>query len=146
MLRGRIQICRGSGGSLVSEPFEYLIDSTSGIVTVVYSAPVNARRWEATMDRVLADPTAPRPYRFIGDRRAVQGAPSLNYVEGLVDYVRRHQVQLSGTRWAHLVDPANMGAFGMARVIEAQSEPFGLQVEVFTDYESALAWLAAPLA
>jgi hypothetical protein len=125
----------------VSEPFEYLIDSTSGIVTVVYSAPVNARRWEATMDRVLANPTIPRPYRFIGDRRAVHGAPSLNYVEGLVEYVRRHRTELNGTRWAHLVDSANMGAFGMARVIEAQSEPLGLEVEVFTDYDKALGWL-----
>ena len=146
MLRDSFHIWRANGGSLVSEPFEYVIDRTSGIVTVVYSAPVNARRWEATMDRVLADPTAERPYRFIGDRRAVQGSPSLNYVEGLVDYVRRHRDQLRGTRWAQLVDPANMGALGMARVIEAQSEPLGLEVEVFTDYPSALAWLTTPSA
>ena len=125
----------------MTEPFEYVIDRASGIVTVFYAAPVNARRWEATMDRVLADPSAVRPYRFIGDRRAVSGAPSLNYVEGLVDYVRRHREQLRGTRWAHLVDPANMGAFGMARVIEAQSEPLGLDVEVFTDYQKAIGWL-----
>ena len=45
----------------MNEPFEYVIDRASGIVTVVYSAPVNARRWEATMDRVLADPSAERP-------------------------------------------------------------------------------------
>ena len=129
--------------SLVNEPFEYVIDRASGIVTVVYSAPVNARRWEATMDRVLADPSAERPYRFIGDRRAVAGAPSLNYVDGLVDYVRQHREQLRGTRWAHLVDPANPGAFGMALVIEAQSEPLGLDVEVFTDYQKAIGWLTA---
>lgn len=125
----------------MSEPFDYLIDRATGIVTVVYSAPVNARRWEATMDRVLADPSIPRPYRFIGDRRTVHGSPSLNYVEGLVDYVRRHRAELSGTRWAHLVDAANMGAFGMALVIEAQSEPLGLEVEVFMDYDKALSWL-----
>ena len=47
------------------------------------------------------------------------------------------------TRWAHLVDPANMGAFGMALVIEAQSEPLGLDIEVFTDYQKAIGWLTA---
>jgi len=145
MLREQQRRQAGSGGSLVTEPFEYVIDRPSGIVTVVYSAPVNARRWEATMNRVLADPAAPRPFRFIGDRRTVHDSPSLNYVDGLVDYVRRHREELSGTRWAHLVDPADMRAFGMARVIEAQSEPHGLEIEVFTDYDVAMAWLKTSL-
>lgn len=143
MLRDSIYARLAPGGFLVTEPFEYVIDRPSGIVTVVYSVPVNARRWEATMNRVLADPAARRPLRFIGDRRAVHGSPSLNYVDGLVDYVRRHREALHGTRWAHLVDPADIGAFSMARVIEAQSEPHGLEIEVFTDYDAAMGWLAS---
>jgi hypothetical protein len=118
--------------------FRYALDPLTRIVHITYPANPTYEEWAAMMEAVFQEPRYAPGWSFLGDRRAVEEAPSKDFVECAVGFVRRHQPQLAGARWASVV--SGPAAYGMIRMGQTLAED-SLMVGVFTDMEEAREWL-----
>jgi len=120
-------------------PITYHIDSDAGIVQVVVQGSLVLEEMLATIAAVAEDPLFQKGLHVLSDHRTIAAPATTDQVMGLIQQARKFQEKLGGTRWAIVV--SSDLSFGMMRMLSAFAEPIPLRVEVFREYEEALAWL-----
>ena len=121
--------------------FPYTINPERSLVTITYEEPVTFERWRRTMEAVFAEPSYRPGFDFLGDRRGVRKAPSVSYVESIVEYVTAHGARLEGARWANVVPSGDRAMFGMGYMVDVMTGRSPITVKTFDDHAQALTWL-----
>jgi hypothetical protein len=93
-----------------------------------------------TIDAILADPDFRPGFGVLSDWRLGLILATDAYIEGFLDLLKAAE-QRGVRKWATVVDPSSLAAYGVGRKAETQSELQGLTYRVFRDYDQALAWL-----
>uniref|UniRef100_A0A832I2W3 STAS/SEC14 domain-containing protein n=1 Tax=Eiseniibacteriota bacterium TaxID=2212470 RepID=A0A832I2W3_UNCEI len=91
--------------------------------------------------RVRADPALPPSFDLLIDARASNRAPTVAELEMRVATLAALRDRLTGRIAMVVSDDLR---FGLARLLEAHLEPFGMDARAFRSVESARAWLEAP--
>jgi hypothetical protein len=121
-------------------PISYEVDSPRRIVRLRYEEEADLAALVSALAAIFEDPGYRRGFGFLLDRRAVP-ASSSGYLMAALSWIKQHQDEVAGSRWAVLVgDPAN---YGMARLGQTLGEGLPVQFEVFRDPREAEAWLLA---
>jgi hypothetical protein len=122
-------------------PATHRIDREHLLVVITWPAMVpDIGSTRATVAAILTSLHAPAGFGILSDWRQATSAASAAYVREFVEILR--SAQKSGiTRWATVVAPESLAAFGAGRMTEIQSELHGLSYRVFRDYDSAMHWL-----
>jgi hypothetical protein len=123
--------------------FTYAIDSKRGVVVLTYARQPTYTEWQRLMSTVVADAQYRPGLSIVSDRRALTDAVSPGTVERMSEYVATHAGQFARCRWAVVVRPTQLAEYGMARVGQVLFGPSGVELQVFTDFEEAMAWAAA---
>jgi SpoIIAA-like len=107
---------------------------------IVYSDPYTMEQFEQVMAQILAHPISRPALRLLIDRRYCS-APLTDFVQRMVAYAEKHQVQLAGSRAAAVVSTDAM--YGMGRMLEGLVEAKNLphEVRTFRDWDEAERWL-----
>jgi len=116
------------------------IDPQLGLVVIVRSHHPTFDEWRTFMEGLLADPQFRPGYAIVEDRRGDRGVPSRNEVEIVSAWIRTNASRLGQSRWAVVLDPASLAAFGMVRVGEFLTDRSGVSLRPFTSLETARAW------
>jgi hypothetical protein len=120
----------------------YSIHSKQSLVVITRTDRVGSEDWEIFMDRLLSDPAFQPGLHLVDDRRQVADTPQRSEVERAARWIQDHSARLGTIRWAIVVDPSSLAAFGMARVIEALTSRTPVTVRAHTDLPAAMAWAA----
>jgi hypothetical protein len=64
-------------------------------------------------------------------------------VERFARWIHQHAAVLGRVRWAVVVQPSALAAFGMARVWEALTTGSGVTLRAFTDLQAAFEWVGS---
>ena len=118
----------------------YLIHSERSLVVIARTERIGSDEWEALMNAVLADPAFLRGYALVDDRRESADVPTRSDVERAARWIHDQSARLGAIRWAIVVNPASLAAFGMTRVVEALTSQTSVVVRAFTDLPAATAW------
>jgi hypothetical protein len=105
------------------------------------ATPDDAR---AFLDAVKAHPEYKRGFDFIGDRRAVDRAPSSGYVYAVADEVNLRHESLAPCRWAVVVEGEL--AYGRAKTWGVVTARAKVEIRPFRTAEAAAEWLGVPAA
>lgn len=122
-------------------PATHRIDRERLLVVITWPAmmpDIDATR--ATVAAILTGLHAPAGFGILSDWRQATSAASATYVRGFVDILKAAQKR-GISRWATVVAPESLAAFGAGRMTEIQSELHGLSYRVFRDYDAAMHWL-----
>jgi len=117
----------------------YSIDPVAGVVELRYSGRYDFAEWSSVMHAILRDPAFGAGYCFLSDRRLVSEAPSTDFVQGTLGFLKTHQALLRATRWAAIVSDA--ASYGMGRMAQQLGESLPFPIEIFTDAGRARRWL-----
>jgi hypothetical protein len=117
----------------------YSIDPVAGVVELQYAGRYDFAEWSSVMHAILRDPSFVAGYCFLSDRRLVSEAPTSEFVQGTLSFLRTHQVLLQATRWAAIVNDA--ASYGMGRMAQQLGEALPFPIEIFTDAGNARRWL-----
>jgi hypothetical protein len=118
----------------------YEIDSVLGLIEISRSHTPNFDEWRTFMETLLADERFRPGAAILEDRRAEKSVPSRAEVEITAAWIRANAARLGHNRWAVVLDPSALAAFGMVRVGEFLTERSGVALRAFTSAESARAW------
>jgi hypothetical protein len=118
----------------------YQFDSQQGWVTITRSHHPTFEEWRAFMERLLGDPQYRPGATIVEDRREDRDVPSRNEVEIVSAWIRANATRLGESRWAVILDPGALAAFGMMRVGEFLTDRSGVTLRAFTSPETARAW------
>ncbi len=102
---------------------------------------VSADEWERFMAQIMSDPAFVRGLNLVDDSRAVTTVASRAEVERAAGWINNHAGELGPARWAIVVAPSALAAFGMVRVAEALTSGSGISLRPFTDLSAAYAWV-----
>ena len=119
----------------------YRIDSTNRIVIVTWP-PVEPTIVivRNTIEAILAEPARPARFRLLSDWRQGVEAPALSFVSEFLKSLR--QWRAAGLeRWATLVAPDAVAAYGTGRMLEIRAEQTGEPYRIFRDPNEAIRWL-----
>ena len=119
--------------------FTYHIDPQAGMLVVVGEGVVNQAERLETMRAWLADPAFRPGLSTLCDFTAATSTPSLPELMEIVDLIEKHATSIGPAKLA--VVAAKPVTFGVVRQFEALVATNPLKVEIFTDRETALAWL-----
>jgi len=117
----------------------YSIDPVAGVVELRYAGRYDFAEWSSVMHAILRDPSFVAGYCFLSDRRLVSEAPTSEFVQGTLSFLRTHQVLLQATRWAAIVNDA--ASYGMGRMAQQLGDALPFPIEIFTDAGNARRWL-----
>ena len=121
----------------------YSIDAEARIVRLEYLGEASIEEFEATMKAIFRSPAYEPGFAFLCDRRGGDVATP-DYVRRIVAFAQLHKAQVAGSRWATVVSSTvNYGLGRMAGML-VENKDLPLQIEVFTDFETAEAWLLTP--
>ncbi len=95
------------------------------------------------MNTLLADPAFRRGCCVVDDRRAASEVPTRSDVERAARWIRDQSGRLGPIRWAIVLSPNSLAAFGMTRVVEALTSQTSVTVRAFTDLCAATAWASS---
>lgn len=121
------------------------IDPQLSLVAITRSHNPTFDEWRTFMEGLLTDSRFRPGHSIVEDRRADGSVPSRNDVETAAAWVRANAARLGQIRWAVVLDPAALAAFGMVRVAEFLTDRSGVTVRAFTSLETARAWAAGGL-
>ena len=93
------------------------------------------------MTRIMADPAFGPGLNLVDDSREVTAVPSRAEVERSARWINDHAAALGLVRWAIVVAPSALAAFGMLRVVEALTSGSRITVRPFTDLSAAYEWV-----
>jgi hypothetical protein len=119
--------------------FTYHIDSDAGMLFVVGEGVITQTERLAALRAWLSDPAFRPGLHTLCDFSAATSTPALSELTEIVDLIKRNAASIGRTRLA--VVTARPVTFGVVRQFEALLHSDPLQVEIFTDRETALAWL-----
>lgn len=119
-------------------PVIYAIDRPERVVYLSSVGEPSFDEWRETLLGVFADPAFETGFNFISDRRQA-AAPSGEFVERQVVFVREHEREIGRCRWAAVVpDPATDEA---ARVVTRRAGMADVEVGFFYDLAAARRWV-----
>lgn len=118
----------------------YEFDPQQGWVTITRSHHPTFEEWRDFMERLLGDARYRPGAVILEDRRGDRGVPSRNEVEIVSAWIRANAPRLGESRWAVILDPGALAAFGMVRVGEFLTDRSGVTLRAFTSPETARAW------
>jgi hypothetical protein len=122
-------------------PLTYSIHPERSLVVVTRTHTASADEWERFMAQIMSDPAFVRGLNLVDDSRAVTAVPSRAEVERAARWINDHAGELGPARWAIVVAPSALAAFGMVRVAEALTSGSGISLRPFTDLAAAYAWV-----
>ena len=119
-------------------PVIYTIDRPERVVYLTTVGDPSFDEWQETLLRVFNDPAFETGFHFISDRRR-SAAPSADFVERQVVFIREHEQSLGRCRWAAVVpDPATDEA---ARAVTSRAGMSEVEVGLFYDLAAARRWV-----
>ena|SRR2546426_2706342 len=123
-------------------PLTYRIDPEAQMLFVVGKGAITqAERIEA-MRAWISDPLFRPGLNTLCDFSAATSTPSLDDLENIVRLIGQHSEAIGRKKTAIVTSQAV--TFGVARQFQILAESTPLTVGVFTDMESAVAWLREP--
>ncbi len=121
-------------------PVIYTIDRPERVVYLTTVGDPAFDEWRDVLLRVFSDPAFETGFNFISDRRRAT-APSPEFVEQEVIFIREHERELGRCRWAAVVpDPATDEA---ARNVTSRAAMPEVEVGYFYDLAAARRWVFA---
>ncbi len=121
-------------------PVIYTIDRSGRVVYLTTIGDPSFDEWRDTLLRVFSDPAFETGFNIISDRRRAT-APDREFVELQVVFIREHERELGGCRWAAVVpDPATDEA---ARAVTRRAGMAEVEVGFFYDLAAARRWVFA---
>jgi hypothetical protein len=130
---------RSIGGDVA---LTFQIDPQLGLIVITRSHNPTFDEWRMFMEGLLADPQFRPGFAIIEDRRGDRAVPSRNEVEIGAAWIRANAPRLGQNRWAVVLDPTALAAFGMVRVGEFLTDRSGVSLRAFTSLDTAQAWAA----
>jgi hypothetical protein len=127
----------------LSVPLAYVIHPDRSLIVVTRMRPASFEEWSQAMSSLLLDPSFASGFHLVDDSRAVTTVPARTDVERFARWIHDHAAVLGAMRWAVVVHPSALAAFGMARVGEALTAGSGITLRAFTDLQAAIAWAAS---
>ncbi|MFL6255826.1 MAG: hypothetical protein ACJ74T_12510 [Pyrinomonadaceae bacterium] len=122
-------------------PVIYTIDRPARVVYLSTVGDPSFDEWREVLLRVFSDPAFETGFHFISDRRRAT-APSAEFVEQEVVFIREHEREIGRCRWAAVVpDPATDEA---ARSVTNRAGMLEVEVGFFYDLAAARRWVFAP--
>lgn len=119
-------------------PVIYTIDRPERVVYLSTVGDPSFDEWRDTLLRVFSDPAFATGFHFISDRRRAT-APSADFVEQQIVFIRGHERELGHCRWAAVVpDPATDEA---ARAVTSRAGMTKVEVGFFYDLAAARRWV-----
>jgi hypothetical protein len=119
-------------------PVIYTIDRPERVVYLTTVGDASFDEWQETLLRVFADSAFEPGFHFISDRRR-STAPSAEFVERQIVFIRGHERELGHCRWAAVVpDPATDEA---ARSVTSRAGMAEVEVGFFYDLAAARRWV-----
>lgn len=122
--------------------YAYEIDADRRLVVAVFTGDANLADAEAIMTRLHADPRHSFEFSRVYDCRGLTRLPPLGELRGVADLFRRRVDPAAGARRAIVVRSG--ATYGLARMLQALLDIAGLELNVFTDADEAIAWATAP--
>src|SRR5262245_30718676 len=116
--------------------FRFLQKQLLVVITWPAIAP-DIQLTRAAVEALLADPRLKAGYAVVSDWRQETAAPTAAYVQGFIDLLRSVE-QRGIRRWATVVPPDALVAYGVGRMTEANAELSALAYRVFRDYDEAV--------
>jgi hypothetical protein len=120
----------------------YVIEPRKGLALITRTHHPTFDEWRHFMEGVLGDPGFSPGIGIVDDQRLDPSVPSRNEVEVHAAWIRANSPRIGRIRWAVIVEPTALAAFGMARVGEFLTHQCGVTIRAFTDLDSGLAWAA----
>jgi len=111
------------------------------LAVFTYSGDFDMRTLVETWDQAIADPAFKAVTKVLVDGRMSELNMPTEQMELQAIYVARTK-RLRTAKWA-VVAEINSLAFGLSRMFQMFAEDDGLDIQVFKDYDEALAWLSA---
>jgi hypothetical protein len=124
----------------LSVPLTYAIHPDRSLIVLTRLRRATFDEWSQSMTALLADPSFASGLHVVDDSRAVTTVPARADVERFARWIHEHAAMLGPVRWAVVLQPSALAAFGMARVGEALTAGSGITLRAFTDLQAALAW------
>ncbi len=118
----------------------YVIDPEKRVVVMTRTHHPTFEEWRHFMEGVLTDPQFVRGTAIVDDQRADPTVPSRSEVEVHAAWIRANVSRLGRIRWAVIVEPTALAAFGMVRVGEFLTDQCGVALRAFTNPEAGRAW------
>ena len=118
------------------------IDPQLSLVAIARTHNPTFDEWRSFMEGLLSDGRFRPGFAILEDRQGDRTVPTRNEVEVAAAWIRINAARLGQTRWAIVVDPSALAAFGMVRVGEFLTDRSGVSLRAFTSLESARAWVA----
>lgn len=120
-------------------PISYRIDHAVGRIVVTLTDPFDIAEVEVYNRTLFADPQFKTGYDLLADMRIQRYNLSAMLLRGQAERAGQLKSRFSGRQ--ALVCHDNRLLYGMSRLYEVFSRPFGLDVRVFTRMERAEEWL-----
>lgn len=119
-------------------PVIYTIDRPARVVYLSTAGDPSFDEWRDVLLSLFSDPAFETGFHFISDRRRAT-APSADFVERQVVFIREHERELGRCRWAAVVpDPATDEA---ARAVTNRASLEEVEVGFFYDLAAARRWV-----
>lgn len=119
-------------------PVIYTIDKPERVVYLTTVGDPSFDEWRDALLHVFSDPAFETGFHFISDRRRAT-APSAEFVERQIVFIREHEPKLGRCRWAAVVpDPATDEA---ARQVTSRARMPEVEVGFFYDLAAARRWV-----
>ncbi len=125
----------------LSVPLTYAIHPDRSLIVVTRIRPATFEEWSQAMTELLSDPSFTSGSHVVDDCRAVTSVPARADVERFARWIHDHAAAFGPVRWALVVQPSALAAFGMARVGEALTAGSGITLRAFTNLQAAFAWV-----
>ncbi len=120
-------------------PVIYGIDERERVVYLTTVGEPSFEEWRDTLLQVFNDPAFETGFNFISDRRRAK-APSAEFAEREVVFIREHEREIGRCRWAAVVpDPATDEA---ARAVTSRARLAEVEVGFFYDPAAARRWVS----
>jgi hypothetical protein len=127
----------------LSVPLTYAIHPDRSMIVVTRMRPATFEEWSQLMTELLSDPSFASGLHLVDDSLAVSTVPVRADVERFARWIHQHAAVLGRVRWAVVVQPSALAAFGMARVGEALTAGSGVTLRAFTDLQEAFEWVGS---
>src|SRR5919112_1768665 len=119
-------------------PYAYEIDVERRLVVAVFSGDATLADADGIMTALHADPRHSFRFNRVYDCRAVTRLPPLSELRGVAELFRRRVDRTVRPRRAIIVRPG--AAYGLGRMLQALLDLAGLELNIFTDFDEAIAW------
>ena len=121
-------------------PIDVQLHPADRLLEIRLSGELSTEEMLRFVDELASHSDFPGGGRMLSDHRLLEQVGTLDQVEALLDRLRSYGPVFRDTRWAIVTTRAE--SYGMMRVLSALAQlRNGMEVQVFSDMESAHQWL-----